>query len=85
MKRRSPYFIAIALHYRWSPDPWTKNMDAPAVVDIHEELQAAGLIERVNGVWVGCHTPLKVYAQALGDVPLPVQTWVIPQTTKHPA
>lgn len=83
----SPLFIEIALHYHYSPEPWPAELMHGAQCDVHRELEKAGLIRqlpRPNGTtyWAGVTEPLRLYAEALGAVPLPVHKWVMPEPAK---
>lgn len=76
---RSPLFIEIALFYCWSVTPWPESEMHDAQREVHLDLLTAGLIELRDGKYVGVEEPLRLYAKALGAVPLPVNKWVMPE------
>lgn len=75
--KRSPLFIRVAMHYYYSPEPWPEP--SPAANDIHTTLLLAGLLRLCEKGWESAGEPLKMYVEALGNVPLPVQRWVMPE------
>lgn len=82
--KRSPLFIEIALHYFHTPEPWPAERMHEAQREVHRELEQAGLIVELEGpngtsYWAGVDKPLRLYAEALGAVPLPVHKWVMPE------
>jgi len=76
---RSPLFIEVALHYYYSPHPWPESEMHDAQREVHLDLMTAGLIVLQDGKYVGVEEPLRLYAEALGAVPLPVNKWVMPE------
>jgi hypothetical protein len=76
---RSPLFIRIALFYHYSPEPWPANEMHDAQREVHFDQMDAGLIVLQDGKYVGVQEPLRLYAKALGAVPLPVNRWVMPE------
>lgn len=82
----TPLEISIALHYRCRPGDYGKGMGdnnwtAPAVRDTIAFFVERGLLAKSPQ---GCEAEyyptdaLQVYVNALCNVPLPVQQWVIP-------
>ena len=76
--RRSPLFIEIAIFYHYSPHPWPQEDMHEAQKEVHLDLMAYGMIVLQDGEYRGVPAALSVYVEALGDVPLPVNKWVIP-------
>jgi hypothetical protein len=74
----SPLLIKVALHFYYSPEPWP---DQSPVFDICvETLIEAGMLTRYEGGLIQRNeAALKVYAEALMNVPFPEQKWIIPQ------
>ena len=46
--------------------------------EVHLDLMTYGMIVLQDGEYRGVPAALSVYVEALGDVPLPVNKWVIP-------
>ena len=77
----SPYEIEVLLHYYACAGDYPK-MDTPAFKAAVIKFENLGLIYKSNQldtvVYKGNREALKVYAEALMAVPLPVQKWIIP-------
>ena len=81
--KHSPLFIEIALHYHYSPGPWPGELMHDAQRNIHNELLGRGMIERgPDGQWRAVDEPLRLYAEALCNVPTPVHKWIMPAPEK---
>lgn len=85
----TPLEIEILLHYYCVGNEDFKNLDAPAVETAIKKFVLLGLIceateteQETHGIkFYGDKRALKVYAEALGEVPLPKNIWVMPCTT----
>lgn len=82
----TPLEISIAIHYCCRTDDYgdgngDKNFSAPAVQEAIARFMAAGLLKENKGTskpyFTADRDALGTYVQALCDVPLPVQKWVV--------
>ncbi len=83
----NPLMISIALHYWTSPEEYdggdTDHFHSGAVQGILRDYMALGLLEKREppspyGANYKATDGLKVWVEALCNVPLPVKVWVIP-------
>ena len=82
----TPLMIEILIHYYCRVDDF-RDLDAPAVKDAIDYFLDNGLIKintntKYYGVYTGNQDALKVYIEALCNVPLPELKWVIPEVDK---
>jgi hypothetical protein len=81
----TPLMITIALHYLTEKTDYSPldHVSQP-VRQALNELSAAGLIESRPGAMLAYHATdgLRVWVEALCEVPLPVRRWVIPEEAR---
>ncbi len=74
----TPLEIEILLHYHCTDNEF-KNPDAPAVKEAHNKFVSAGILaRREDGTHFRISKALDLYIQALCDIPVPIQVWIMP-------
>lgn len=81
-----PGLITLAIHYWTTPGPYApdnpNHANSPAVRTWHAELLRAGLIIREADNYTANNEAMRVYMDALCNVPFPVQKWVMPDDSE---